>query len=360
MKKIIEVLRLKFGVGLSHEKISRACGISKGAVSNYVSLAQARGLGWPLPSGMDEAQLDALLFPSVPQASSRWVEPDYFAIHQQLKGPGVTLQLLWSEYATAHEDRAYRYSQYCELYRRWRGRQKRSMRQQHRAGEKAFIDYCGPTVGIVDPDTGEIRPAQIFVGVLGASSYTYAEATWSQSLPDWIASHQRMLRFFGGVPALLVPDNLKSAVSQANRYSPTINPTYADMAAHYQTAVLPARPYKPKDKAKVEVAVQLVERWILARLRHHTFFSLGELNRAIAALLPALNERPFQGRTESRKSLYERNRSIRGVLHMSLSASHDPLRSSTTESNTWHHQVDGLDIRGSNGRPGWRSMSVRV
>ncbi|WP_293886079.1 IS21 family transposase, partial [Thiolapillus sp.] len=167
-------------------------------------------------------------------------------------------------------------------------------------GEKAFIDYCGPTVEVIDRHSGEIRHAQVFVGVLGASSYTFAEATWTQSLPDWIGSHQRMLRFFGGVPELLVPDNLKAAVTQACRYAPKINTTYTELATHYGTAVLPARPYKPKDKAKAEVAVQVVERWILARLRHRTFFSLAELNAAIAELLPQLNQRPFQGRRESR------------------------------------------------------------
>jgi transposase len=304
MKKIIEVLRLKYEAKLSHEKIGRACDLSKGAVSKYVSLAKAKGLSWPLPEGSDQAHLEALLYPAE-RKPTRFVEPDYFQIHQELKRKGVTLQLLWGEYAAIHEERAYRYSQYCNLYRQWRAKQKRSMRQLHQAGEKAFIDYCGPTVDIIDHDSGEVRPAQIFVGVLGASSYTYAEATYTQSLPDWIASHQRMLRFFSGVPALLVPDNLKAAVTQSNRYEPKINDTYAEMAAHYQTAVLPARPYKPKDKAKAEVAVQVVERWILARLRHRTFFSLAELNSAIAELLPALNERPFQGRTQSRKDLFE-------------------------------------------------------
>ena len=304
MKKIIEVLRLKYEAKLSHAKIARACGLSKGAVSNYISLATAKGLTWPLPDGIDEASLEALLFPTKAKPA-RFVEPDYFQIHQELKRKGVTLQLLWGEYAAVHEKQAYRYSQYCNRYRQWRVRQKRSMRQQHRAGEKLFIDYCGPTVDIVDRSSGEVRSAQIFVAVLGASSYTYAEATWTQSLPDWIASHQRALRFYGGAPALLVPDNLKSAVTRASRYAPEINATYAEMAAHYQTAVLPARPYKPKDKAKAEVGVQLVERWILARLRHHTFFSLAELNHAIAALLPQLNERPFQGREESRRDLFE-------------------------------------------------------
>jgi transposase len=304
MKKIIEVLRLKYAARLSHEKIARACGLSKGTVNNYVSATQAQGITWPLPDGLDEARLEALLFPAR-QPSSRLVDPDYFQMHQALKRKGVTLQLLWAEYVAVHGERGYRYSQYCHRYRQWRDRQKRSMRQVHLAGEKLFIDYCGPTVPIVDRHTGELREAQVFVSVLGASSYTYAEATHTQSLPDWIASHQRALAFYGGVPALLIPDNLLSAVTTADRYEPGINATYAEMAAHYDTAVLPARPYKPKDKAKVEVAVQVVERWILARLRHHTFFSLAELNAAIAELLPALNERPFQGRSESRKELFE-------------------------------------------------------
>jgi transposase len=304
MKHITEVLRLKYAAQLSHERIARAVGISKGAVSKYVSLAAAHGLSWPLPEGMDEAALERTLFP--PQASpARFVEPDGFAVHQALKKPGVTLQLLWSEYAATHSDQAYRYSQYCHHYRQWRDRQKRSLRQIHRAGEKAFIDYAGQTMPVVDRNSGEIRRAQIFVAVLGASSYTYAEATWTQSLPDWIASHQRALRYFGGVPKLLVPDNLKAAVIVPNRYEPGINRTYADMAAHYGTAVLPARPFKPKDKAKAETAVLLVERWILARLRHQTFFSLVELNRAIAELLEDLNTRPFQKRPESRRDLYQ-------------------------------------------------------
>ncbi|MEH6473863.1 MAG: IS21 family transposase [Halopseudomonas sp.] len=332
MKKVIEVLRLKYEAKLSHEKIARASGLSKGAVSKYVSLVAARGITWPLPEGVDEARLDALLFP-VKRKQCRFVEPDHFQIHQELKRKGVTLQLLWAEYVAVQEERSYRYSQYCNLYRQWRKMQKRSMRQLHRAGEKLFIDYCGPTVDVVDPSTGEIRAAQVFVSVLGASSYTYAEATWSQSLPDWIASHRRAFRFYGGVTELLVPDNLKAAVTQACRYEPKINDTYADMAAHYQTAVLPARPYKPKDKAKAEVGVQVVERWILARLRHCTFFSLSELNQAIAKLLTDLNERPFQGRKESRKDLFD------GIDRPALK----PLPHDDYEYAEWRKAKPGID-----------------
>lgn len=304
MRQITEILRLKFEAKLSNEKVARACGVSKGVVCKYLHLVAARGITWPLPDGTDEAQLERLLFPAT-QKPSRFAKPDYFQVHQELKRKDVTLQLLWAEHVVVHEDQAYRYSQYCHHYRQWRKKQRRSMRQVHLAGEKTFIDYCGPTVPVICRNTGEIRRAQVFVAVLGASSYTFAEATWTQSLPDWIASHQRTFRFFGGVTELQIPDNLLAGVTDPNRYTPVINATYAEMAAHYQTAVLPARPRKPKDKAKAEVAVQIVERWILARLRHRTFFSLPELNRAIAALLPDLNGRRFHGQTVSRRDLYE-------------------------------------------------------
>ena len=304
MRQIKDILRLKYEAKLSHEQIARACGLSKGAVGKYLTLAQARGIGWPLPDGLDEVGLEALLL-RTPARPARWIEPDYPRLHQELKRKGVTLQLLWAEYVEVHGDNAYRYSQFCQRYRDWRQSQKRSMRQLHRAGEKLFVDYAGATVPIVDGTTGEIRQAQIFVAVLGASSYTYAEATWTQALPEWIASHQRAFRFYGGVTQLLVPDNLRSGVTKACRYAPEPNPTYAELARHYHTTILPARPYKPKDKAKVEVGVQVVERWILARLRHHTFFSLAELNQAIQILLVELNERPFQKLPGSRKSAFE-------------------------------------------------------
>ena len=305
MRQLSEILRLKHQAGLSHARIAAALDLSKGVVNKYVSLARAKGVEWPLPEGMDEAALERLLFPA-PVHPGRGAEPDYAALHQELKRKGVTLQLLWAEYAAAHGERALRYSQFCERYRRWRAVQRRSMRQPHRAGEKVFIDYCGPTVPVVDPGTGEVHPAAIFVAVWGASNYTYAEATRTQSLPDWIASHQRALQHFGGCPLLLVPDNLKAAVTRASRYTPEVNATYTEMARHYGMAVLPARPYKPRDKAKAEVAVQVVERWILARLRHQTFHSLAALNAAIQALLVELNERCLQRQPHSRRELFER------------------------------------------------------
>jgi len=305
MRKIIEVLRLKFEARLSHDSIAAATRISKGAVNKYLRRAQAAGIVWPLPAQMDEAQLEAQLFPHAVPLMERHAAPDFAHLHQELKRKGVTLMLLWEEYAATHVGQAYRYSQFCLLYHRFAAGLKRSMRQVHRAGDKLFIDYSGHTVPIIDAVTGEIRRAEIFVAVLGASSYTYAEASLSQQLPDWIASHVRCFEFTGGVAALLVPDNLKSAIKRACRYEPECTSTYEDLARHYGTAVLPARPYKPRDKAAVEASVLLVQRWILARLRNRQFFSLEELNAAIRERLIDLNNRPFKKLEGSRRSAFE-------------------------------------------------------
>lgn len=294
MRKVKDVLRLKFEAGLSHERIAAALGVSKGAVTKYLQRAAEVGLGWPLAPELDDSALEALLFPHAPALMAGHALPDYAQIHQELKRKGVTLQLLWEEYSAAHPGSAYRYSQFCVHYHRFRDSLKRSMRQIHRAGEKLFIDYSGDTVPIIQADTGEIRYAELFVAVLGASSYVYAEATWTQQLPDWIDSHVRTFEFLDGVPALLVPDNLKSAINKACRFEPEANSTYADMARHYGTAILPARPQKPRDKAPVEQSVLLAQRWILARLRNQQFFSLVELNAAIRALLIDLNNRAFK------------------------------------------------------------------
>ena len=308
MRKIREVLRLTFEAGLNQHQVAASVRLSQGAVSKYLALARMAGLGWPLPSDLDDLALDQRLFPRPvgPTPSGlRFVAPDSAAIHSQLKRKGLTLQLLWEEYRAIHGAQSYSYSQYCSLYRDFRGSLQRSMRQIHIAGEKLFVDYCGPTVAIIETYTGEVRLAQIFVAVMGASNYTFADATWTQALPDWIGSNTRALTFLGGVPALIVPDNLKSAVTKACRYEPELNPTYAEFAEYYGTAILPARPYKPKDKAKVEVAVQVVERWILARLRHHTFFSLAELNSVLRTLLDDLNQRPFKKLPGTRRSQFE-------------------------------------------------------
>ena len=304
MRQIKEVLRLKFEAKLSHERIASATGLSKGAVSNYLRRTTQAGVDWPLPAHLDDAALEAQLFRAAGAPATGHAAPDFAHIHQELKRKGVTLQLLWEEYAAAHPAGAYRYSQFCFHYGRFRDSLKRSMRQLHRAGEKLFLDYCGNTVPIIDAGSGELRAAQIFVAVLGASNYTYAEASFSQSLPDWIGSHIRAFEFLGAVPALLVPDNLKSAIKRACRYEPEATSTYTDLARHYGTAILPARPYHPRDKAAVEAGVLLVQRWILARLRNRQFFSLAELNAAIRELLLDLNQRPFKKLEGSRQSAF--------------------------------------------------------
>jgi transposase len=304
MRKIREVLRLQ-AQGLSDRKIARSVNVSRTAVRRMRERAEEAGVGWPLPEELADSALEALLYPPIlhPSIQPRAV-PQWSYIHQELRRPGVTLQLLWLEYKATHPE-GYQYSRFCALYNAWKDTLDPVLRQEHKAGEKTFVDYAGQTVPVVDAETGEIREAQIFVGVLGASNYTFAEATWTQTLPDWIASHQRMFAFFGGVTCLLVPDNLRSGVSKACRYEPETNPTYQELATHYGTAVLPARKAKPRDKAKVESGVQVVERWILAALRNHTFFSLAELNQEIARLLEVLNNRPFQKLDGTRRSLFE-------------------------------------------------------
>ena len=304
MRKIGDVLRLHAG-GLSKRRIAVSLNIGRTAVSDYISRALRAGLSWPLPEDISEEGLERLLFPPPPAVSpDRRPLPDWSLLHRELKRPGVTLSLLWEEYRAVHP-MGYGYSRFCDLYRDWRGRLNPTMRQTHVAGEKMFVDYAGATMEVIDGLTGEIRAAQIFVATLGASSYTYAEATWTQALPDWIGSHTRALAYFGGVPRQIVPDNLKSGVVKACLYDPEINRTYAGMAAHYDTAIMPARPRKPRDKAKVEVGVQVVERWILARLRNRRFFSLAELNQAIHELLEEVNRRVTKHLGASRRQLFE-------------------------------------------------------
>jgi transposase len=304
MRKIEEILRLKYELGRTHREIAQSCGVSASTVSEYVTHAKAAGLSWPLPAGISAEELEARLFPNEKAASNRPIaQPDWAVVHKERRRKGVTLSLLWVEYRETQPD-GYSYSQFCHHYRQWRQQLNPVMRQQHQAGEKLFVDYAGQTVPVVDPDTGEVNEAQIFVATLGASNYTFAEAHASQTLADWIGAHCRALTFFGGAPEVLVPDNLKAGVKSPNRYEPDINPTYQELARHYGVAVVPARSKKPKDKAKVEVAVQVVERWILARLRDRTFFSLAELNQAIAALLRELNERPMRHLGLSRWELF--------------------------------------------------------
>jgi transposase len=305
MRKVREVLRLKFDGGQTNRRIARSCQISRPTVADYLLRFEAAGLAWPAAAALDDATLEHKLFaPALPAPSAQRAVPDWRHVHQELRRKSVTLTLLWHEYKAAHPE-GFQYSWFCDQYRAWSARLDVVMRQEHRAGEKLFVDYAGQTVEVVDRRTGEIRSAQIFVAVLGASSYTYAEATWTQQLPDWIGSHVRAFEFLGGVSELLVPDNLRSGVAKAHRYEPDLNPTYADLASHYGVVVLPARVRKPRDKAKAEAGVLLVERWILAVLRHRTFFSLAELNREIARHLERLNARPFKKLPGSRRALFE-------------------------------------------------------
>ncbi len=302
MRKIREVLRLRAS-GHSQRIIAQSIGIGQSTVGDCLTRARLCGISWP--TDLDDGALERALYPPRPAvpSASRSV-PVWADMHREMRRKHVTLFLLWEEYKAVHPE-GFQYSWFCRHYREYTGKVDLVMRQLHRAGETTFVDYAGQTVPVVDRKSGEIQAAQIFVAVLGTSSYTYAEATWSQSLPDWIGSHQRAFRFFGGVSETLVPDNLKSGITHPHRYEPDVNRTYAEMAEHYGVAVIPTRVAKPKDKAKVEVAVLVVERWILARLRHQTFFSLAALNEAIAELLPLLNERTFKKMPGSRRSLYE-------------------------------------------------------
>lgn len=304
MRKIAEILRLKYEVKLSHRQIGQSCGMSASTVGEYVTHAKAAGISWPLPEGLKGEALEALLYPKQAGGSSRQIPlPDWAKVHKELRRKGVTLSLLWIEYRREHPE-GYGYSQYCYHYQTWSKRLKLMMRQKHRGGEKLFIDYAGQTMPVVDATTGEVRQVQIFVATWGASNYMYVEAHEAQSLPYWIGAHTRALAFFGGVPEVLVPDNLKSGVKSPDRYEPDLNPTYQKFAEHYGVGVIPARSKKPKDKAKVETGVQVVERWILAPLRHHTFFSVAELNQAMKPLLDEVNNRPMKHLEASRYELF--------------------------------------------------------
>src|SRR6202045_1867389 len=309
MRHVRDVIRLKWA-GMPSREIARRVGTAPSTVRLTIRRFEASGLSWPLPDDVTDTVLEARLFAKAGsgsrQGQRRLAEPDWAAVHHELKRKHVTLSILWEEYI-AGEPGGYRYSRFCELYRGWEGRLSVTMRQSHAAGDKLFVDYAGDGVPVViDRLTGERRAAQIFVAVLGASSFTYAQATWTQGLADWISGHVGAFEAIGAVPALLVPDNTKVAVIKACLYDPQINRSYADMAAHYGTGILPARPRRPRDKAKVEQAVLMVERWLLGRLRHRTFHSLAEVNAAIADLLTRLNEeRPIRRLGVTRRKLLE-------------------------------------------------------
>lgn len=302
MRKIRELLRLKFDLGLSIHKIAASLSIARSTVTECLRRAAAAGVAWPLAHELDDEQLESRLYPKK-QAAPDVAMPDFAHIQRELSRPGVTRLLLWQEYKAQHPD-GLQYSAFCDHFRAFLQTAEPVMRFEHRAGDKCFVDYAGQTAEVIDRSSGEIRQAQIFVAVLGCSNYTYAEASWTQALADWLGAHVRALTFFGGAPAAIVPDNLKSGVDRAHRYDPDLNRAYAEFAEHYGLAILPARVRKPRDKSKVETAVQIVERWILARLRNRQFFSLAELNAAIEKLLIELNERPFQKLDGSRRSRF--------------------------------------------------------
>jgi transposase len=310
MRKIREILRLHYELELSARQIATSCLIGRDTVRRYVERAHAINLVWPPPETLDDQALERLLFRNQrsavqTQRLTKHPMPDWNSVERELKRKGVTLVLLHREYLERHPN-GYCYSRFAQRFIEW----KRSnglavtMRQTHKAGDKLFVDYAGMTVPITDRATGEINAAQVFVATLGASNYTYAEITATQNLEDWLGAHRRALEYFGGVPRLIVPDNLKTGVTSPHRYEPEINRAYTEFAEHYGVAVIPARVKKPRDKAKVEVHVQVVERHLLAPLRNRTFFSLAEANHAIAELLEALNTKPFQKLEGSRRSAF--------------------------------------------------------
>jgi transposase len=305
MRKLREILRLKWPLARSHREVAASLQVSVGVVTSVLRRATHAGLDWSQVQPLTDAVLEACLYGGAAPGGRGRPRPDCAYLHAERKKPGVTLELLHLEYLEQHPD-GYRYTRFCDYYRQWLGRHRLSMRQEHRAGEKAFVDYAGQKPHLVDPATGAITAVELSVGVLGASNYTYAEATHTQQLPDWLASHTRMFQYFEGVSAAVVCDQLKSGVTLPCRYEPGLQKTYAEFAAHVGTTILPARPQKPRDKAKIEVAVQVAERWILARLRRETFYSLAALNARIWALLEDLNARVMRRYQASRRALFAR------------------------------------------------------
>jgi transposase len=303
MRRTREILRLKLEARLSNRQVGRATGVSCSTVSDTVTRFRASGMPWPLPSAMSDSTLERRLYRPHGVVATDEHEPDWEHVHRELKRPHTTLMLLWSEYKNSHPD-GYQYSWFCERYRAWAAKLDPVMRQEHKAGEKLFVDWAGATMSVVDPDTGEIRCAYVFITVLGASSYIYAEASLSQDTDAWLSAHSRAFTFLGGVPEILVPDNLKTGVKTPDRYEPEIARDYGDLAAHYGVAVIPARVRKPRDKAKAEAGVRHAYHHIFAPLRNRVFFSLSELNEAIAARVTLINERPFKKLSGSRASVF--------------------------------------------------------
>lgn len=301
MRNTREILRLRWGLNRSLRDTASSSGVGASTVHDVITRAKAAGLSWPLPDELDDAALEARLYPPSTGRRDRAL-PNFAHIYRELKRRGVTLELLWQEYRAQHGEHGYGYSRFCDLYRAWRGQLDLVMRQEHLAGEKLFVDFAGMRMPIVDQATGEVSECEIFVAALGASSFTYAEACEGQDKQSWIEANIHAYEYIGGVPQITVPDNLKAAVTRPDLYEPDLNPAYREMADHYDTVVIPARVRHPRDKAKVENAVQQVERWVLAPLRDQTFFSRAELNRAMRERLDWLNDRPFSRLEGSRRS----------------------------------------------------------
>jgi transposase len=335
MRKIHDVLRLHFGLKLPQRQIARSVQLSQSTVSEYLTRFQKAGLPWPLPESYDDLRLQQDLFgPDDSDSVIGRPLPDFAQIRHELTTNRHTcLQLLWEEYRDAHPDKSYSYSSFWRHYDHWRTGQDLVMRQAHLAGEKLFVDWAGAKIPLHDRETGAMTMASLFVAVLGASSYTYAEAALTQELEPWIGAHVRTFEFLGGLPEVVVPDNTRTAVTKACRYEPDLNPTYQEMAMHYGVGVVPARVRKPRDKAKVEVGVQIAQRWIVAALRHRKFFSLSELNTAIGELLEKLNQRPFKKRDGCRRSLFEQ------VDQPALR----PLPAERYDLSTWSKAVVNID-----------------
>lgn len=302
MKKLLEVLRLHFGNNLSLRQISKVANVSKSTIGEYIILFKQSGLCWPLPEEVSEVELCKKLDPAF--TSKKSLAIDFSMIHQELKkNKNVTLQLLWEELKQANQLSCC-YSNFTLLYRKWLGTQPNYMRQLHKGGEKVFVDYSGDKIKIIDTDSGKLREVELFVGVMGASNYIYLEGTWSQNISDWVGSHIRMFEYLGGVPQLVIPDNLKSGVLKASRYDPDITPAYYHMLAHYGTAAMPTRVAAAKDKAKVEGGVLIIQRWILARLRHETIYGLAALNKRLRELMDFANNKPMKKYPDSRRQLF--------------------------------------------------------
>ena len=304
MRTIREILRLKWEHHLSKKQIAASCNIARSTITDYLRRAKRVGISWPLPEDMDDAKLQQILFPHRESICNQGKLPDMGEIYKELSHKGVTLQQLWLEYKQSNPD-GYQYSYFCDRYHQWAKKRDVTLRQTYRAGEKLFVDYAGQTIPFTDPITGQVEEAYLFVATLGASSYTFVWASLKQDLPSWIDAHVKAFSFFGGVPEIVVPDNLKAGVTKPCRYEPEINPTYHDLIKYYGAVVIPTRVRKPRDKAKVESAVGIVERWIIAALRNHTFFGLHELNKAIAEKLTELNNHSFQKMEGSRSNLFE-------------------------------------------------------